>query len=203
MFGDFNTTLNAKDRSTNDLGKEAKSELLNLIQQFDLEDHWRLQNPGEQLYTHYHGMTNTYARTDRAYANAALRTNIKIRHIVNSFSDHFHAVFLERKNQVLTQEKSYWILNNALLQDKDYRREIEQFWNNCRTQKQCFDSITQWWEKGKKHIQEFTKLYTRATTKEQTKRKTSLEKRLRNIYKKIHTKLEFQTTADNLRAQLF
>ena len=45
LLGDFNTTLNALDRSTNEIGKEAKSELENLILQFDLEDHWRLQNP--------------------------------------------------------------------------------------------------------------------------------------------------------------
>ena len=98
LIGDFNSTLNALDKSTNELGKEAKSELENLLQQFDLEDHWRLQNPKEKLYTHYHGRTNTYARIDRAYTNTKIRTNIKIKHIVNSFSDHFHAVLLERRN---------------------------------------------------------------------------------------------------------
>ena len=93
LLGDFNNTLKDINRSTNNLGeKEAKSELLNLIQQLDLEDHWRLQNPNEKLYVHYHGRKNTYARIDRAYTN-------------------FDAVFLEGKNQVLNRGKGYWILN--------------------------------------------------------------------------------------------
>ena len=188
LLGDFNNTLKDIHRSTNNLGeKEAKSELLNLIQQLDLEDHWRLQNPDEKLYTHYHGRKNTYARIDRAYTNTKLRTNIKIGHIVNSFSDHFHAVFLEGKNQVLNRGKDYWILNKTLLEDEEYRSAIIQLWNNWRTQKQCFDSVSEWWEKGKKHVQDFTKLYTRATTEKQTNRETSLQKRLRNMYRKIDT----------------
>ena len=204
LLGDFNNTLKAIDRSTNDpREKEAKSELENLIQQFDLEDHWRLQNPNEKLYTHYHGRTHTCARLDRAYTNIKLRTSIKIRHILNSFSDHFHAVLVQRKNAGLIRGKGYWILNNSLLQDKEYKKAIVQLWNNWRSQKQCFDSISEWWEKGKKHVKDFTKLYTRATTEKQTKRKASLEKRLRNIYRKIDRKPELQTMANSIRSQLF
>ena len=44
-----------------------KSELKNLIQKFDLEDSWLI---------------------------FILRTNIEIKHTVNSFSDHFHTVFV-------------------------------------------------------------------------------------------------------------
>ena len=154
-----------------------------MIQKSDLEDHCRLQNPKEKLYTHYHGRTDTFSCTDRAYTNTKLRVNIKIRYVVNSFSDHFHAVFVERKNQQIKRGKGYWILNSTLLKDENYRTEIKKLWNNWRSQKHCFSSISQWWEKGKKHVRDFTKLYTRATTKELNKRKTSLEKRL--IYKKI------------------
>ena len=95
LLGNFNNTLKATDRSTNDSReKGAKSELEKLIQQFDLEDHWRLQNPN-------HGRTHTYARLDRVYTNTKLRTSIKIRHLVNSFLDHFHAVLLKRENTEL------------------------------------------------------------------------------------------------------
>ena len=144
-----------------------------------------MQNPKKKLYTHYHGRTNTFSRTDRAYTNTKLRVNIKIRYVVNSYSDHFHAVFVERKNQQLKWGEGYWILNSTLPKDENYRTEIKKPWNNWRSQKHCFSSVSQWWEKGKKHVRDFTKLYTRATTKELNKRKTSLEKRLCNIYKKI------------------
>ena len=148
LIGDFNSTRIAIHRSTNDSGeKETKSELEGLIQQFDLEDHWRLQNPNEKLYTHYHGRTNTYARIDRAYRNIRSKpniTNIKIKHVVDPFSDHFHAVLLEKNNQDLKIGKGYWILNNALLDNKDYKNAIIQLWHNWRNQKHCFQSVSEW-----------------------------------------------------------
>lgn len=79
LLGDFNTTLTRIDRSSDELGL-GKSELENLIQKFDLEDNWRLQNPKEKLHTHYHGRTNTYSRIDRAYTNTKLQATIKVRH---------------------------------------------------------------------------------------------------------------------------
>ena len=168
-----------------------------------MEDHWRLQNPNEKLYTHYHGRTGTSARIDRAYTNIRLRPNINIKHVINSFSDHYHALLLEKKNHDLKIGKGYWILNNALLSDKEYRKGITQLWSNWKTQKHCFHTVSQWWEKGKKHVKDFTKLYTRAATKKQNKRKTSLEKRLRNIYRKIDARPELKQTAQILRTQLF
>ena len=141
LLGDLNSTLNASDRSTSETGKEAKSELENLLQEYDLEDHWRLQNCNEKLYTHYHGRTDTYARIDRAYTSAKLRTHIKIKHITNSFSDHFHAVFLQKNNGILKRGNGYWILNNALLNNKDYINAIIKLWDNWRSQKHCFHSF--------------------------------------------------------------
>ena len=195
--------MNALDRSTNDPGKEAKSELQNLLQQFDLEDHWRLQNPNKKLYTHYHGRTDTYACIDRAYTPTKLRTNIKIKHVTNLFSDHFHTVLLQMNNDYLKRGKGYWILNNALLNNKDYINTIMKLWDNWRSQKYCFHSICECLEGGKKHVKDFTKLYTRARTEKQNKRKASLEKRLYNIYRKIETKPQLKQTAQNLRTQLF
>ena len=143
LLGDFNSTLNALDRSTNEIGKGAKSELENLIQQFDLEDHRRIQIPNEKLYTHYHGRTDTYARIDRAYTDTRLRPNMTMKHVVNSFSDHYHAGFLEKKNQNLKIGKGYWILNNALLDDVKYKNAIIQLWHNWKSQKHCFQSVSQ------------------------------------------------------------
>ena len=92
-------------------GGGGKSELENLIQKFHLEDSWLI---------------------------FILRTNIEIKHTVNSFSDHFHAVFLERKNNQLQREKGCWILNSVLLHDDKYKKEIEKLWNNWKRQKHCF-----------------------------------------------------------------
>ena len=111
------------------------------MQKFDFEKNWRLYNPKEKLYTLYHGRTNTFSCVGRAYINTKLRVNIKIRHILNSFSDHFHAVFVERKNQQLKWGKGYWIPNSTLLTNNNYKKEIEKLWNNWRSQKHCFSSV--------------------------------------------------------------
>ena len=111
-------------------GGAVGSELENLIQKFDLEDSWRLQNPKERLYTHYHGRTHTYSHIDRAFTNTKFRTNLKIKQTVNSFSDHFYAVLVERKNNQLQGGKGYWIINGDLLHDDKYKKEIEKLWNN-------------------------------------------------------------------------
>ena len=60
--------------------------------------------------------------------------NIKIKHILNSFSDHYHAVHVERKNQEVKRGKGYWILNASILNDDNYSTEIEKRWNNWRRQ---------------------------------------------------------------------
>ena len=122
---------------------------------------------------------------------------------MNSFSDHFHSVLVQRKNQQLKRGKGYWILNSVLLKDDNYIKEIEKLWNDWRSQKHCFSFVSQWWEKDKKHVRDFTKQYTRKSTKELNNWKTSLEKRLRNIYKKIHRRPELQTMANNLGSELF
>ena len=78
----------------------------------------------------YHGRTHTYSCIDRAYTNTKLRANVKIKHTVTSFSDHFHAVLVERKNNQLQRGKGYWIINGVLLHDDKYEKEIEKLWNN-------------------------------------------------------------------------
>lgn len=80
--------------------------------------------------------------------------------------------------------------------------EIKKLCCNWQEQKQCFESASEWWEYGKKHIRDFTKIYTRASTA-QKKRKNSLLNHLRNTYRKIHTNPNLQYTINNLRSQLY
>ena len=112
--------------------------------------------------------TNDLGEKDRAYTTTKFRTNVKIKQVTNSFSDHFHAVLLEKNNDSLKRGKGYWILNNALLNNKDCKNAIIKLWDNWRSQKHCFHSISEWWKRGKKHVKDFTKLYTRATTQTKT-----------------------------------
>ena len=204
LLGDFNTTLDKLDRiSGENFDTDVQKELQGILNEFDLEDHWRLQNPKERVYTHYHGRTDTYARLDRAYTTTKIRTDIHIKHNINSFSDHYNSVILKRSNKDFERGKGYWILNNALLKDSVYCAEIKKLWCSWQEQKR-FESVSEWWEYGKKYIRDFTKIYTRASTaQKKNKRKNSLLKHLRNTYRKIHTNPNLQYTINNLRSQLY
>lgn len=53
FLGDFNATLDKLDRiSGENSDTDVQKELQGILNEFDLEDHWRLQNTKERVYTH-------------------------------------------------------------------------------------------------------------------------------------------------------
>ena len=110
LLGDFNITINRKDRQTSTQNCNSKNELLKLITDQDLEDQWRLEHHDKEIYTHYHAASKTQARLDRAYTSVHIRQNISITHDMISLLDHYNAVCLERKTNNFKRGKGYWIL---------------------------------------------------------------------------------------------
>lgn len=111
LVGDFNTTLTKIDRITGEnIDTEVQKELEGILNEFDLQDHWRLQNPKERLYMHYRGRTGTYACLDRAYIATKVRTHVRITPDINSFSDYYHSVVIKRLTRDFERGKGYWIL---------------------------------------------------------------------------------------------
>ena len=81
FLGDFNMTLDNKDRSTDSKGFcESQKKLMSLIAEFDLEDLWRRHNRNDRLHTHFHGRSNPFSCIDRAYKSTNLRVGVKIDH---------------------------------------------------------------------------------------------------------------------------
>lgn len=203
LTGDFNNTLEKIDKTGNFTLCPSQTQLKTLLQEFDLEDVWRLENPEENFFTHVHKATETYARLDRAYTSTCIRQETKISHELNSFSDHMFAVKVVRNFTKNMKGPGYWHFNNSLLEDETYQNEIKSLWKNWQNSKNYFDNVSDWWEQGKKHIKDFTKMYTRTQTAKRTARKNSLKKRIRNIYKKVHKNPALQYFADDYTQQLF
>ena len=204
LLGDFNITLGDLDRMNSTNNKCcSQDELKDLLIEFDLEDKWRLQNPRERLYTHYHGATNSYSRLDRAYTSTTLNAEIKISHIINSFSDHIQSVSLDRTKIEFERGRGYWMLNTSLLKNPEFVKEIETLWEAWRRLLPSFNNIIEWWEEGKEHLRTFIKAYTRTTTAKQNKRKNSLKKRLRNLFKKVAENEHLQKIIDKYKSELF
>ena len=54
----------------------------------EFEDLWRRENPDYFDFTHYNRSSATKSRRDRTYTNITIAENIKINHIMASFTDH-------------------------------------------------------------------------------------------------------------------
>ena len=144
LLGDYNATLENKDRSTGDKSFcESQKELISLIMEFDLEDLSRCQNPNGSLYTQFHDRSNTYSGIDTAYTSTKFRVGVKIDHEINTFSDHFQTIVIKREPENFKKGKGYWILNCGLLQDKEYIQEIKELDRNWQTQENYFRSISE------------------------------------------------------------
>ena len=177
LAGDFNNTLSKKDKtSEQNLKCESQIELQSLLQEFDLEDTWRVENSNEYIFTHEHLVNNSHARIDRAYLSTKIRAEIKIKHELISFSDHYNAVFITREKEKLERGKGYWMLNNSLLEDQNYTKEIENLWVNWRTHIPLFDTMENGGKKEKNKFKSLQKLTVGVKLLNKTKEKTVLKK---------------------------
>ena len=73
---------------------------------------------------------------------------VKIDHKINTFSDHFQTILIKREPKNFKREKSYWILNCGLLQDKKYIQHIKKLWENWQTQQNDLDQFENGGRKG-------------------------------------------------------
>ena len=80
-----------------------------------------------------------------------------------SFTDH-HLVTLDFHISPTTKYSSYWHFNVKLLKDSDFSQKCETSWGIWRERKREFESLSQWWEEGKAHIQIFCQQYTSHST---------------------------------------
>ena len=102
ILGDFNVTMHSIDRNSNSINYKYKCHsaktLSSLVADLGLEDSWRIANPSEREYTRLDGATGTRTRLDRAYTDKKLGPLTQIRHILNTFSDHYNSILLKRKH---------------------------------------------------------------------------------------------------------
>ena len=62
--------------------------LSKLIMNNGLEDLWRRENPDSSDFTRYNRSSGTRSTTNRVYTDIKMARNIKMNHIMVSFTDH-------------------------------------------------------------------------------------------------------------------
>ena len=99
ILGDFNCTMDKMER----YGRNKtlyiclfNYTLSKLIVNNRLEDPWRRKNPDSSEFTRYNRSFGTRSTIDRVYTDIKMASNIKINHIMVSFTDHYNAIFIDR-----------------------------------------------------------------------------------------------------------
>ena len=94
-------------------------------------------------------------RLDRIYISHSLRPKLSDSSIIPvGFTDH-HLITATLTPFHKGKTSSYWHFNNELLQDSDFCQQFRFFWENWRSKKGNFSSLSQWWEVGKAQIRFF------------------------------------------------
>lgn len=165
--GDWNCTENSSvDRNTEEPHIQSSSCLSSLIRAADLLDIWRVKHPNVRQYTWVKVNNNriTAARLDRMYVSKQLSSQIIDCSItLVGFTDH-NLVSIAISHSQSSNRSSFWHFNIRLLQDKEFCRYFEIFWQQWKMKKSSFENLRQWWDIGKVNIKRFCLQYTANST---------------------------------------
>lgn len=176
--GDFNCTANdTLDRNHKEPHLASQYAIRKLIAEHDLCDVWRNLFKEQRQYTWAQVRENTIsmARLDRFYCFKYHFNVIKKCEIVPSgFSDHslvICSVFITN----IKSKSAYWHFNTSLLHDQFFKDVFSFFWKQFSARKNDFSSLQQWWDYGKKEIQQLCRQYTFNVSKDISQSLKTLE----------------------------
>ena len=156
--GDYNCVLDPKTdvqrpREMKCEYTKTPSALRNGINTYNFTEIWREKNPRLFQYT-YQAPVGTKTRIDYFLVPKIIRQNIQSCKIIkNTFSDH-DGVLINLKLPNKQHKKTPWKLNNKLLDDPNICQDFKIYWGKFQQNKINQDHH-QWWDMGKKRIQEF------------------------------------------------
>ena len=151
-------------------------------------DVWRVKHPSNRQYTWVKMVDGrvSAARLDRIYMSHSHSNRLLNSHIFPvGFTDH-HLVTLDFHITQTSKCTSYWHFNVKLLQDADFCRKFEVFWEIWRGRNGEFESLSQWWEVGKAHIRVFCQQYTSHSTTRIRRTIQQLEQDIRDMEDRLH-----------------
>jgi len=176
--GDFNCTTNDKmDRNHREPHPASQYAMRKIIEEHDLCDVWRTLYKEQRQYTWVQTRENyiSMARLDRLYCFKNQLNVIKKCEILPcGFSDHslvICSVFITN----IKPKSAYWHFNTSLLQDNFFKDVFIYFWKQFSSRKKDFSSLQQWWDHGKKEIQQLCRQYTLNVSKDISQSMKTLE----------------------------
>ncbi|CAM2099108.1 unnamed protein product [Caretta caretta] len=155
--GDFNTTLEERDRSGIERCPAATDTLREIVEHHSLVDIWRDHHPDDTstfTFVRVEAHRSSHSRLDRIYLS---RFHLSRAHSSNirpaPFSDH-HLATVTASLCAERPGPAYWHFNNSLLEDEGFVTSFREFWLAWRGQRRAFPLVRRWWDLGKSALEE-------------------------------------------------
>ena len=123
LIGDFNLTLDVDmDRyNTYNNNNRAKAVVEEIMEEFYLNDVWRIRNPEKREYSwRKSGQTQKASRIDLALTSQGMDQWIEYTTYLSSIKTDHRALYLCLQLSDIERGKGYWKFNNQLLKDKEF-----------------------------------------------------------------------------------
>ncbi|CAM2112402.1 unnamed protein product [Caretta caretta] len=188
LGGDFNTTLEERDRSGAEPSPAAATILRDIVDYHSLVDVWRDHHPDDTstfTFVRVEARRSHHSRLDRIYLS---RLHLSQAHSSTirpaPFSDH-HLVAVTVSLRAEGPGPAYWHFNNSLLEDESFVMSFREFWLAWREQWRAFPSVRRWWDLGKVRAKLFCRNYTRGTSRRRNAAIEQLEREVLELERRL------------------
>ena len=141
-------------------GQKVSPALKDLVKSYDLCDAFRQKFPRTEEFTFFR-VGKAPSRLDRFYISRSLVMGLSEPQHVASLSDHCGiqiklTLSLELKSLPKNPRRTYWKLNNSILEDEEFLPSFIAMWANISKIKSQFIDCAEWWDKcAKPEIKDF------------------------------------------------
>ncbi|CAM2116237.1 unnamed protein product [Caretta caretta] len=169
LDGDFNTTLEERDRSVTEQCPAAADVLQEIVKHHSLVDVWRDHHPDDIFtftFVRVEAHQSRLSQLDHIYLS---RFHLSRAHSSSiwpaPFSDH-HLATMTASLCAERPAPAYWHFNNSLLEDVGFVASFWEFWLAWRGQQRAFASARRWWDLGKVRTRLVRRDYTRGASRQ-------------------------------------
>ncbi len=179
--GDFNCTLNVKDRrNCKTRTEKGRKEILDIMNAYSLEDIYRTRHPTEHAYTYFKPNSNVASRIDYWITSKILNAQIDIVKTIavpRNLSDH-SGIYLNIVHTEIEKGRGRWQMNDSVVKSAMFTELFTSFWKGWQKRKGDYRDIRYWWEEGKIQIADLAIYCSKRIKKSQQDRTGEIEELL-------------------------
>ena len=184
--GDFNCPLNPLlDKNKCTISDRRKHPLIesvkNLMEDFDLQDIWRIKNPRTKSFTWGNFGKGQFSRIDYWLISSSLQDVVKEVDIVSGVKSDHSGIILSLINEECEKRgPGFWIFNSSLLDDEQYVLEVNALITDLNTKRQenQFETEGNHWEWVKYNIRKHAMSYSKKKANSQRRETNDVERNL-------------------------